>query len=71
MRVRSQGNFLLVEGNVSLGGRIRGFKDPKPDPMSFFLLPADPDPDLSAASPAPYLPICHKDANGLHFRDCK
>ena len=50
----------LVGGSMSLG---MGFEVLK----AFFLLPVDPDVELSATSPASCLPACHYDDNGLNL----
>jgi hypothetical protein len=47
------------------------FQKPKSGPVAFsFILPIDPDVELSATSPTPCLPLCshpHHDDNGLNF----
>ena len=42
-----------------------GFQILKSGPVSLFVLPVDPDVELSVTSPAPCLPACHNADNGL------
>ena len=61
--------------NVSLGVGSMGFEvsdtQARPGSCLSFLLPVNPDVELSAPSPPPCLPACHHaphhDDNGLNF----
>ena len=65
------GTCSLIGGNVSLGVVFQ-FSDTQVRPrVALLLLPADPDVELSAPSPAPRPSACdhvdHQDHNGLNL----
>ena len=64
-------NVTLLGGVACFWGWALGFQMLKSGPVSLFLLPANPEVEVSAIFPAPYLPAyyhasCHDD-NGLYF----
>ena len=61
--IDSQGVALLeVVALCVTGGWTLRFQKLKPGPMALFLMPMDPDIELSATSPAPCLPACSHDS---------
>ena len=56
----------LVRGSASLGVGFGVSEAQARSSGSLSVLPADPDVELSATSPAPHLPACHHN-NGLNL----